>query len=362
MKFTTEERIFIVKNYYKTSRASVIEKWQDNFETEPPSVRQINKVVKKFERIGTVQDAPRCGRPRTVDTPENREMISTFLVETPTTSSRKAPLQLPNYVSRTSYQRITKRLKFKCYHPRLVHGLLEDDPDRRLQFCELMLNQYQQDRDIFGKIIWSDEAQFKLNGFVNRHNCIYYDTENPRLIWEKQLNQPGFQVWGGMSLSGVYGPYFFEGNVTGAAYHEMLEQYLLPGLHATFGDGPNGNGFSFNDMYFQHDGAPAHCTNLIRDSLNNEFDYRIIGRRGYIDWPPRSPDLTCMDFYFWGTVKDLVYARKPINLADLRRYIEDAFEEIESNPIQRRRVIESVPERLQACVNGEGSHFEHLLG
>jgi len=29
--------------------------------------------------------------------------------------------------------------------------------------------------------VWSDEVNFKLNGTVNRHNCVYRATENPRL-------------------------------------------------------------------------------------------------------------------------------------------------------------------------------------
>jgi len=31
-------------------------------------------------------------------------------------------------------------LGLKMYRPRLLHGLLEDDPDRRLHFCEVVLN------------------------------------------------------------------------------------------------------------------------------------------------------------------------------------------------------------------------------
>jgi hypothetical protein len=36
-----------------------------------------------------------------------------------------------------------------------------------------------------GKFVWSDEAQFKLNGTVNRHNCVYWSSENPQ---EKHVN------------------------------------------------------------------------------------------------------------------------------------------------------------------------------
>lgn len=46
------------------------------------------------------------------------------------------------------------------YHPRLIHALIEDDPDRRLAFCEWKT----------GSTSKFFEAQFKLNGRINRHN------------------------------------------------------------------------------------------------------------------------------------------------------------------------------------------------
>ncbi len=131
----------------------------------------------------------------------------------------------------------------------------------------------------------------------------------------------------------------------------MFTQYFLPGakMHCE----------NFQEMYFIQNGAPAHTTNIIRD-LNLELNGCVIGHTGYIDWPPRSPDLTCMDFYFWGIVKDSVYAQKLINLGQLRCYIEEAFEDIELQYAHCKRVIESTPERLQNCINVEGFHFEHL--
>ncbi len=153
-------------------------------------------------------------------------------------------------------------------------------------------------------------------------------------------------------LHGVYGPYFFESTITGVTYGEKLTQYFLPGAKMQWEN--------FQEMYFMQDGAPAHTSNIIHDLLNLEFNGCVTGRRGYIDWPPRSPDLTCMDFCFWGIVKDSVYAKKPINLEQLSRYIEEAFEDIELQHAQCKRVIGSIPERLQNCINVEGFHFERL--
>ena len=44
--------------------------------------------------------------------------------------------------------------------------------------------------------------------------------------------------------------------------------------------------------------------------LNASFPNRWIGRGGPIEWPPRSPDLTALDYYIWGHMKTLVYETK----------------------------------------------------
>ncbi len=184
-------------------------------------------------------------------TPENQERVAQLLVDDPQTSTRRGHLELD--VSHTLYRRIVKKLKFKAYTPRLTRRLLEDDPDRRLQYCELMLNEYGADPTIFNQILFSDEAQFKLNGLVNRHNSVSYDTVNPHIHYETQLNQPGVLVWAGMSSFGMLGPYFFDRNCSGETYLHMLQNCLVPGLEVTYEDKmTNGT------LYFQQDGASAH--------------------------------------------------------------------------------------------------------
>jgi hypothetical protein len=55
------------------------------------------------------------------------------------------------------------------YRPRLVQQLNDHDPDRRVEFCEKILVMVEEDNSILDKIIWTDEAIFKLNGHINRH-------------------------------------------------------------------------------------------------------------------------------------------------------------------------------------------------
>ncbi len=101
-----------------------------------------------------------------------------------------------------------KRLGLKACVPRLIHELNEDDFDRRMEFCETLLSLLQDEPDLIGQILWSDEATFKLNGKVNRHNSVYWSTENPNILWEQSMQAEGVTVWVGIWSRGVMGPFF----------------------------------------------------------------------------------------------------------------------------------------------------------
>jgi len=84
-----------------------------------------------------------------------------------------------------------------------------------------------------------------------------------------------------------------------------------------------------------------------------------IGRRGGIEWPPRSPDLTPLDFFLWGVTKQTVFAMKHHTIAELKNSIVTA---LRSLPVELcEKVCRSVPERLQFCKSVNGGHIEHLM-
>ncbi|GBM13726.1 hypothetical protein AVEN_89993-1 [Araneus ventricosus] len=81
--------------------------------------------------------------------------------------------------------------------------------------------------------------------------------------------------------------------------------------------------FQLRNVWFQHDGAPAQETSLMKLYLMEEFDEQIIGYGGFQEWPPRSPDLTPIDFFQWGYFKQQVYETPSPTLQDLQRCITD---------------------------------------
>ncbi|XP_075149032.1 uncharacterized protein LOC142222665 isoform X2 [Haematobia irritans] len=156
------------------------------------------------------------------------------------------------------------------------------------------------------KIIFSDEAHFHLSGFVNKQN------ENPRVIVEKPMHPQRVTVWCGLWACGIIGPYFFQNEagqavtVNGVRYREMITNFL----------GPELEDMDVDDMWFQQDGATCHTANATMVLLRNKFNGRVISRNGDVKWPPRSCDLTPLDFFLWGYLKEKVYVDKPATIQE----------------------------------------------
>ena len=52
--------------------------------------------------------------------------------------------------------------------------------------------------------------------------------------------------------------------------------------------------------------------------LDATFPNRWIGRDGPTPWPPRSPDITPLDFFLWGYVKDKVFSTPVPDITNLK--------------------------------------------
>lgn len=75
---------------------------------------------------------------------------------------------------------------------------------------------------------------------------------------------------------------------------------------------------------------------------------------GAIEFPPRSSDLMPLNFYPWGTPKDVAYYRKQLNWQNFGTWA--AIPETTSDS-----VAQAVVRRTQKCLDADGHQFEHLL-
>ena len=84
-----------------------------------------------------------------------------------------------------------------------------------------------------------------------------------------------------------------------------------------------------DEVHFQKDGATCHTSGENNGLLHEKFSDRVISRNGDYIWPPRSCDLTPLDFFIWGYAKDKVYADAPWSIQELEEKIRAVIDEIE---------------------------------
>ncbi|GFY13403.1 transposable element Tc3 transposase [Trichonephila clavipes] len=113
------------------------------------------------------------------------------------------------------------------------------------------------------------------------------------------------------------------------------------------------------ELWFQQDGATCHTAHATIDLLKDTFGDRLISRFGAVNWPPRSCDLTPLDYFLWGYVKSLVYADKPQTLDHLEDNIRHVIADI--RPQMLEKVFENWTSRLDYIRASRGSSMPEII-
>ena len=358
--YSIQDRVFLVQSYYKSndSLSETLRKWSSRNKNRPkPDPKTVKRLVDKFERTGSVADDPgdRANRSNTARTPEIIEKAKEIMKREPSLSTRKLAQELG--LSYRSAGRILKDdLKLFPYKLQVYQRLSEVAITKRFNFAADILELVDTKQIDLTKIIFSDEAHFWLDGYVNNQNFRIWGSEKPALILTKPLHPKKLTVWMAMSADKMVGPFFFEGTVDSASYNHMMTYQFLPTAREI--------GWT-KEHYFQQDGAPPHVTRENLTLLHEAFGQRVISRSypetfGYgMAWPPYSPDLSPLDFFLWGYIKDKVYKNRPKTLDELKQAV---MRELRSVPAEScRRTIGSFEKRLRYVITVDGGHVENVL-
>ena len=219
----------------------------------------------------------------------------------PRTSTRAAAASLGIRNDITVW-RALNRNDYHPYHFQRVQGLCPADYGPRERFAQWFLDQEVEDANFAERVLFTDESTFSRDGIFNYHNYHSWHQNNPHVIHEShRQHRYTVNVWAGIVHNQLIGSYILPERLTGNVYKIFLEE-VLPGLLDNVPLGIR------RRLWFQHDGAPAHYALNVRRFLDQQFPNRWIGRGGTVSWPPRSPDLTPLDFFVWGHMKSLIYA------------------------------------------------------
>lgn len=319
-----------------------------------PNCRTFVSVSQRLLENGSVIPKKTSGRNRTDRVLAVEDDILDIVAQNPTVSVRSIARQVN--VGRTSVHRTLKEQLLHPYHIQRVQDLHQGDFARRLQFCTWFQNKTTRNPLFASEILCTDEASFTRQGVLNFHNCHIWDDHHPHATRRTNFQQKfSINMWAGIIGHTLIGPYELPRQLRGDSYLNFLEN-VLPGLLEELPLNIR------QDMWFLHDGAPPHFARAVKLFLDDHYPRRWIGRNGPFLWPPRSPDLNVMDYYFWGHMKSLVYDNRPEieTENELRNRVFAAADTIRHN-LFNYDINENWVRRVNACVRANGNHFEHFL-
>ncbi|GFV87530.1 DUF4817 domain-containing protein [Trichonephila clavipes] len=151
-------------------------------------------------------------------------------------------------------------------------GIHQNDHKARRRFVEWTQNKIAVVPDFHKRILFSYEAHFWLNGYVNKQNCRIWSEANPQVYVETPLHPEKLTVWRALWAGGIIGPYFFKNDeghkvtVNGDRYRAMITNFFIPEL----------NNHDVQELWFQQDGATCHTARATIDLLKHTFGDRLI--------------------------------------------------------------------------------------
>ncbi|GFV55470.1 hypothetical protein TNCV_3776571 [Trichonephila clavipes] len=79
----------------------------------------------------------------------------------------------------------------------------QNDHQARRRFVEWAQNEIAVVPDFHKRILFSDEAHFRLNGYVNKQNCRICSEANPQVYAETPLHPEKLTVWCALLAGGI---------------------------------------------------------------------------------------------------------------------------------------------------------------
>lgn len=360
-KYSIEDRVFLAITYYERQHniTETLRGWSTKHKNRAkPATTTVKALIQRFERTGSVADDKDLLKTaeRTARTPDNIDAVKDAIEENPNLSIRSISRNLD--LSSSSVQRILRKdLGIFPYKIQVGQRLERSDIERRFNFANEICQLIDEEGFDLNKIIFSDEAHFYLDGYVNRQNYRIWGSQKPEITITKPLHPIKVTVWAGICSEGFLGPIFLESNETvdRAVYNRILNTAFEEAKDKGWID----------DFWFQQDGATPHIASENMALIRKTFGGRVISRNfpsAYgegLAWPPYSPDLTPMDFFVWGTTKDKVYRNRPDTLSELRERIQSAFSSLSSETC--RLVMENFEKRVRSLIVREGAHVEDII-
>ena len=139
----------------------------------------------------------------------SEEIISAVSASIQNESNQSIPRRSQELgIAQTTLWRIMRKdLGLHGFKIKLTQELKSLGHLKRRNFYNWSLAKLEENEEFYRIIIFSDEAHFWLNDFVNKQNMRYWSATNPNVLRETPLHPQKVTVWCGFHAGGVLGPY-----------------------------------------------------------------------------------------------------------------------------------------------------------
>ena len=138
---TLEQRIEIVLLAATGSYRHIANTFNLKYPDRQPPLHHsaVAKIISKFKETGSVKDKERSGPKKTVTNEDMAANVLGAFSLSPKKSTRRMALEVG--ISQGSVMNILHQNRWHPYKLQMYQHLNEDDPDRRLEFCEWLKKQ-----------------------------------------------------------------------------------------------------------------------------------------------------------------------------------------------------------------------------
>jgi hypothetical protein len=152
------------------------------------------------------------------------------------------------------------------YHIKHVHHLDPADMCSWLDLCHWINSNPR----VIRNVLFTNKVHFTHDGVNNTRNSHLWGRDNPHgTVKSKYLHCFSINVWCGLIGDQLIGPYIFPQHLAGVIYFNFLRDELPALLD-------NVPPQTRRQLYYQHDGAPPHFSQVVRQYLDHTFPNRLV--------------------------------------------------------------------------------------
>ena len=288
-----------------------------------PSLQTIYSIHRQILRKDGVEPKKSGPKKRSVLNSEKLAEVERTITENDSMTYEDlcSTVQLP---LSTCYEAV-KLIDFHQHNAKEEEVLTDAQKEQRLKFCSTFLRWNESCK----MSVWlSDESLFSVDIISRYRQKGYFAKKNQNRKSPKKFREQSFTVWSAIRGDGSVLFEIMDGKQRSENYIQLLLN-MFPKMDCS-------------NSFLMQDGSGIHTSGNAIDWINFFWKDRWIGlKSSRLEFPPKSMDLTPMDFTFWSYIKRRIAAQNPETTEELKEIIG-----IEMGLISKDVIINTVSAKI----------------